>query len=118
MLILLSPIANHLWQSTVFVIVAAALALALRKNRAGIRHWIWCIASLKFIVPLSLFITLGSQFGWPVTSSVSAEPSVSAFVIQQMSQPFTTISTYIRFRPLPLEVPRVFRYLCRSQSHW
>jgi hypothetical protein len=57
MLTLLSPIANHLWQSTVFVIVAAALALALRKNRAGIRHWIWCIASLKFIVPLSLFIT-------------------------------------------------------------
>jgi hypothetical protein len=33
----LSPLANHLWQSTLFAAVVALLTLALRKNRAHVR---------------------------------------------------------------------------------
>jgi bla regulator protein BlaR1 len=33
-----AAIANHLWQSTLFAIVAAVFTLALRKNQARVRH--------------------------------------------------------------------------------
>ena len=37
----LSPLENHLWQSTLCVGVAWLLTLAFRKNRAAVRYWIW-----------------------------------------------------------------------------
>jgi hypothetical protein len=43
----LSPIANHLWQSTLFVGAAGLVTLALRKNSARVRYWVWMAASLK-----------------------------------------------------------------------
>ena len=57
----LSPIANHLWQSTLFAGAAGLLTLALRKNPARVRHWVWVAASLKFLVPFSVLIALGSH---------------------------------------------------------
>ena len=42
----LSPIANHLWQSTLFAGAAWLLSLALRKNSARVRHWVWVAAAL------------------------------------------------------------------------
>ncbi len=82
----LSPIANHLWQSTLFACAALLLTLALRKNSARVRHWIWVAASVKFLVPLAPLVALGSQIQWrtapPVASSVSA-------VVEQVGQPFT-----------------------------
>ena len=35
------PLANHLWQSTAFAGVAALLTLALKKNHASVRYWLW-----------------------------------------------------------------------------
>ncbi len=54
-------VANHLWQSTVFACAAGLLTLALRKNPARVRHRIWVVASLKFLVPFSLLIALGTS---------------------------------------------------------
>ena len=59
-----SPLANHLWQSTLFAGVAAILALVLRKNRAQTRYLLWLSASVKFLVPFSLLVGVGSQFEW------------------------------------------------------
>jgi hypothetical protein len=52
----LLPIANHLWQSTLFAGTAGLLTLALRRNPARVRHWVWVAASLKFLVPFSLLV--------------------------------------------------------------
>ena len=60
----LSPLANHLWQSTLFAGAAGLLTLALRKNPARVRHWVWVAASLKFLIPFSLLVALGSNVGW------------------------------------------------------
>ena len=60
----LSPLANHLWQSTLFTAVAGILTIALRKNRARVRYWLWLTASVKFLVPFSLLVSMGSQFDW------------------------------------------------------
>jgi uncharacterized protein (TIGR03435 family) len=63
---------NHLWQSTLCAATAWLLILALRKNRAAIRYWVWFAASLKFLVPLSLLVAIGSWFGWR-TAGFSAD---------------------------------------------
>ncbi len=55
---------NHLWQSTIFALAAALLTLAVRKNHARIRHSIWLVASLKFLIPFSLLVSAGSHLQW------------------------------------------------------
>jgi bla regulator protein blaR1 len=81
-------LANHLWQSTVFTLLAGVLTLALRKNRAQARYWVWLIASLKFLIPLSLLVSIGGVFSWRTAPPTSSRPSVSV-VIEQVAQPFT-----------------------------
>ncbi len=80
-------VANHLWQSTLFAILAALLALALRKNHARARYWLWLAASLKFLVPFSLLISMGSHLPWIRASAGTQVRLYSA--MQQVSQPFT-----------------------------
>ena len=46
----LIPIANHLWQTTLFVTLVWVLAVSLRKNSAGIRYRLWMAASIKFLL--------------------------------------------------------------------
>jgi bla regulator protein BlaR1 len=82
----LFPIANHLWQSTLFACAAWLLTLALRKNSARVRHWVWVAATLKFLVPFSLLIALGSHVPW---GAAQASPQASVSIaLHQVSQPF------------------------------
>src|SRR5580700_2852802 len=89
---LTSALANHLWQSTVFAGVAALLALALRNNHARTRHWLWLIASVKFLIPFSLLGAIGSRLGW-LTASRVARPELS-IVIEQIGQPFPQLPSH------------------------
>jgi len=81
-----AAIANHLWQSTLFAVLAAFFTLALRKNQARVRHHLWLAASLKFLVPFALLTNLGSHLA-RLHSSADSQP-VFYFVLQTMSQPF------------------------------
>lgn len=56
----LHPLANHLWQSTLFAALAALLTLLLRGNRAQSRYWLWLAASVKFLIPFSVLVAAGS----------------------------------------------------------
>lgn len=58
-------LANHLWQSTLFAAAVGALALALRKNQARVRYWLWLAASVKFLIPFSMLVVLGGYFATP-----------------------------------------------------
>jgi bla regulator protein BlaR1 len=58
------PLANHLWQSTLFAAGAWLLTLALRRNRASVRCKLWLAASLKFLIPFALLVSAGSQIDW------------------------------------------------------
>jgi bla regulator protein blaR1 len=82
-----SAIANHLWQSTLFAVAAALLTLSFRKNHARVRYALWLSASLKFLIPFALLISIGSSidFGWRRTVS-NAPPAVS--MVENISQPF------------------------------
>ena len=82
----LSPLANHLWQSTLCATVAWLLTLTLRKNRAAVRYWIWLAASAKFLIPFSLLVSAGSQLGWRTLPAIR-QPQFS-IVMEQIAQPF------------------------------
>jgi TonB family protein len=71
-------IATHLLQSTVCVALAALLAFALRRGPARIRHTIWLLASVKFLVPFSLFTAAGGYLG--ARTSAIATPQVSVVI--------------------------------------
>jgi bla regulator protein blaR1 len=84
----LIAVANHLWQSTLFVAAAGLLSLALRKNRARVRHGIWLAASVKFLVPFALLVSIGNQIEWRTADSIQ-EPRVS-FAMHEISLPFAS----------------------------
>lgn len=62
-------VASHLWQSTLFAISAGLLTLTLRKNHARARYGLWQLASMKFLVPFSLLISVGSHMATPRTAA-------------------------------------------------
>jgi bla regulator protein blaR1 len=67
------PFANHLWQSTLFALAAAALALLLGNNRASVRYRLWFAASIKFLVPLSLVVHLAGMVNLRTARLASSE---------------------------------------------
>jgi bla regulator protein blaR1 len=96
----MSPeLANHLLQSTVFAAAAGLLTLLLRNNHARTRYWIWLTASLKFLIPFSLFVELGHHLSWPTAPVIAQQPSL-AIAIDTISQPFAISPT-----PLSIAAP-------------
>src|SRR5437879_13771653 len=84
---LVPALGNHLWQSTVFVIAAGLLRLVLRKNHARVRYWLWLAASVKFLIPFSLLVAVGSYF--PGSRGTVETKAAFYFAVEQVSQPFT-----------------------------
>lgn len=90
----ISPaIANHLWQSTLVAVAAGLLTLLLRGHSARARYWIWLASSLKFLIPFSLLVKLGSEISW-LRAPASSAPSLYV-TMEQFSQPFTQTATDI-----------------------
>ncbi|MBB5062095.1 M56 family metallopeptidase [Granulicella mallensis] len=81
-----AAVVNHLWQSTVVVLMAWLLTLALRNNHARTRYWIWMIASLKFLVPFSLLIAAGESLRAKMATPIQ-QPAF-ADMMEQFTQPF------------------------------
>lgn len=76
-----AALVNHLWQSTVVVCIVALLALALRRNHARIRYWLWMAASVKFLLPFSLLIEAGIWL-----RSFLPAPAARPVVVQALEQ--------------------------------
>lgn len=82
----LTPVANHLWQSTVCAGLIWLLTLALKENRAAVRYWLWFAASVKFLFPFSFLVALGGQLSWRTAAPI-VQPQWS-FVVNNAIQPF------------------------------
>lgn len=80
-------VGNHLWQSTLFAVVAGLLTLALRKNHARARYWLWLAASLKFLLPFSLLVALGKHL--VTTKSLTVTNARLYSVLAEVSRPFS-----------------------------
>lgn len=89
-----AAVVNHLWQSTVVVGIAWLLTLALRKNPARVRYWVWFAASMKFLLPFSLLMTAGEWLRSLIPATPVAQPAV-AIVVDQVTQPFAQVQFLI-----------------------
>jgi len=74
---------DHLWQSTLFGVALGSITLLLRSNSAALRHTIWLLASLKFLVPFSVLYSLGATAG--LLAPVEAPPSFLGVAIDAAS---------------------------------
>jgi uncharacterized protein (TIGR03435 family) len=96
-------LANHLWQSTLFASLAWLLALALRRNSARARHWVWLAASIKFLVPFSLLFALGSSHAPATARELAIHLPYS---IDQISRPLASPAAHLtRSAPPSLVLP-------------
>jgi hypothetical protein len=86
---MLGPVIDHLWQSTLVVIAAAGATLLLRRYGARWRYWIWCAASMKFVVPFALIVGLGGQLAWQ-EAPANFVPSGWRALAAQALKPTTT----------------------------
>jgi beta-lactamase regulating signal transducer with metallopeptidase domain len=77
---------DHLWQSSLFALVAGVLALMLSRNQARMRYRLWLAASLKFLIPFSLLVRAGKFFAW----HSGADPRLYS-MMSEAGQPFTPI---------------------------
>jgi uncharacterized membrane protein len=108
----LSPLANHLWQSTLCVAVAWLLRLALRKNRAAVRFWIWFAASAKFLLPFSLFVSAGRHLTWRAAPAIAV--SQFSFAMETLSQPFAVPAASALPPAVAAPGPRLLSQAARS----
>jgi beta-lactamase regulating signal transducer with metallopeptidase domain len=57
---MIGPVAIHLIESTLFAALTAILLLVFRVRQPGVRHAAWLGVALKFALPASVFISLGT----------------------------------------------------------
>ncbi len=90
-----TEMANHLWQSTLFLLLALAIVAILRKAAAKLRYTVWLIASAKFVLPLAAFAALGKwlNLGSFLPSAATLESPLSSggsLINIVSSEPVTT----------------------------
>ncbi|HSR53964.1 MAG TPA: M56 family metallopeptidase [Acidobacteriota bacterium] len=56
---------DHLWHATAFVAVAAGVVWLLRQAPAQARFWVWMLATLKFLLPTAVLVSLFPALGIP-----------------------------------------------------
>ena len=105
---MISELANHLWQSTLFAFAVGLLTLMCRKNHASVRYWLWFSASVKFFIPFTLLMALGDRLEWASRAPQIAAPAVSA-TLAQVSRPFV-VDPAVGFLSVQ-EAPRSFDWL-------
>jgi TonB family protein len=77
--------ANHIWQSTLFGLAAAALTMAFRRNSAAVRYWIWFAAAMKFLVPFAALAAVANALPLPQAPPVATGALDAATVIVRAS---------------------------------
>lgn len=80
---------NHLWQSSCFALLAGLLAFVLRKNSPKVRYWVWLSASLKFLIPFALLVSLGSVVPRPAPRPISIAAPAFPNTLIQIAEPFS-----------------------------
>ena len=109
-----SAMGNHLWQTTVFTVAVWLVTQLLRKNPARIRYSLWLTASVKFLLPFSLLITLGSLL--PKSQQIASPVMYSA--IGLAGEPFSGVTAGPRSPHRPRSDSSVSGLPATYQSYW
>src|SRR6185436_8214100 len=87
---MITDLANHIWQSTIFAGAVAVLAFVVRRNHARVRYRLWCAASVKFLIPFALLSTLGSRADWVPVAQTQLSATVVT-TVTQIHEPFSAV---------------------------
>jgi hypothetical protein len=88
----IAAIVNHVWQSTLFVLIAWLITMALKKYQARARYWIWMTATAKFLIPFSILISIGERL--QSSFSPHGQSSIWGVAMKQIEQkPFLQSSS-------------------------
>jgi bla regulator protein BlaR1 len=90
----MNHLANHLWQSTVFAAAVALTTMAMRRNSARLRYWLWLAASLKFLIPFSVLVNVGGGVARP-----TAAPVLPALTVVRVSTYFAPAPSFPAVAP-------------------
>jgi bla regulator protein blaR1 len=104
-----SEIFNHLWQSTFFAAAVALACFALRRNSPRLRYWLWLAASLKFLVPFAVMVSMGARVQFPPDT-----PSLHAVTVQRISTTFAPVSVF----PATATPHSIFRWPLALTAVW
>ena len=88
---------DHLWQSTLFAILAGPVILAPRNHRANIRFCVWFSASLKFLMPFPLVAASGKSMRWDTARTL---PSLSEWSDASFVAPANVLPAASDIRPI------------------
>ncbi len=79
------------------------LALALRRNQARVRYWLWLAASYKFLLPFSWLVSIGHRIQWHAAQAI-VPPTLSAMVDAVNAPVFLTAISSTKSAPDHLSV--------------
>lgn len=94
----LTWVANHLWQATVFTMLAFSVTLLLSRARAQTRYLVWLVASVKFALPSALVALFVERIGHYTALTQDALPAqvgkvyVASEVAQPLLEPFGAVN--------------------------
>src|SRR3989442_3321211 len=82
-------LANHLWQATLFSLLAFAAAALLRKGPGRARYAIWLIASAKFILPSAILVIIARRLGLDFSFSFVSNNEIGhgTGIVSQLTTP-------------------------------
>jgi beta-lactamase regulating signal transducer with metallopeptidase domain len=83
---MITDLANHIWQSTIFAAAVAVLAFVVRRKHARIRYRLWWAASVKFLIPFALFQR--SAVGLTGYRGANAAAGDRGHAVTQIHEPF------------------------------
>ncbi|HEV2701465.1 MAG TPA: ankyrin repeat domain-containing protein [Steroidobacteraceae bacterium] len=100
---MLSAVADHLLQSTLFAVGVGILTLVLRRHSARVRFGLWLSASVKFLVPFALLTEVGSHFPRqpPKLSPITGGAQAVSTLIDSITAPLSGIKGMISLAPVP-----------------
>lgn len=98
-------LANHLWQATLFSLLALAAAITLRRAPARARYFAWLVALLKFALPSVLLFFLAAQVGVDLSSVFlrDARPEPGAINVSPLLSPVTAPEPFVRSEEPPAQ---------------
>lgn len=89
-------LANHLWQATLFSLLALAAVTFLRRAPARARYFVWLLALLKFALPSVFLFYFAAQMGIHLPSLPPGEAHFNSgsIAVSPLLSPVTTPPAY------------------------
>src|SRR5690242_20309296 len=110
--IFLPLIISHLWQATIFAIIALVVCALLRRGPAQVRYLICLLALAKFLLPAALFTPIATQL--PINKFVDesrlAIPLPTPAIVYDQAPPPATKLTPARSVVTTTSTPATHHY--------